>query len=177
MIHRYWTGDPVSEWSGKAIRSLHADVEVRDWTDDTLPRALVEWLDQHNDDVIAGDRLRHRANLVRYWLLNEYGGWWVDHDVVLLERLNSLPYPMAAAHHTLCTCVLGLPAGHVMLTEALRRINEARPSQGRSMDVSGERFLDRLRTPDVTLLPLAYDSLGGHLGGTWAVHFYHSKSP
>lgn len=150
-------------------------MQVKDWSDRTLPADVVAWLDRHDDDCHPDDQLRHRANLARLWLLNEHGGWWVDHDVILTARLDTLPYPMAAAHGTLCSCVLGLPKQHPTLTAALEVVDANEPSDRRSPVVSGEALLNRLRTPDVRLLPLAYDASGRSLGGTWAVHLYHSK--
>jgi hypothetical protein len=176
MIHRYWHGPPADEWTGKCLRSIHPDMQVTDWTDELLPEQVVDWLYEHQHDVREADYFRHRANMVRLWLLNEYGGWWVDHDVLLLQPLTTLPYPMVAAHGTMaCNSVMGLPAGHPLLAEMLTVADAAQPSDARSPDVCGERVLDRLRHdhPDVHLLRLAYSPAGRWQHSTWAIHLYN----
>lgn len=178
QLHRYWSGPlPGTEpMVGRRVRSLGHD--LYDWTDDTLPVAVVEWLDAGSDQVVAADRLRHRANMVRLWLLNEHGGVWVDHDVIPFIDLGTLPRPFAASHNgTLCNCVLGFDAGHPMIRQALD-IGAVMPHdrRGQSVSVSGERLLEHVRTPDVTLFPLPFDKLGRWQNpeSVWVDHVYTS---
>lgn len=173
MIHRYWYGDSPPQWTGKALRSLHSDLEVRDWSDEDLPLDVVRWLDSHSDQVRAKDFARHRANMVRFYLLNRYGGWWVDHDVVMLQRLDESPSPLVASHDGFpCLSVMGFSQDHPILGQMLERIEEANSSPYYpSSAISGSSSFSFLLQsyPDITLMPLAYSHEGVWQGSNWAV--------
>lgn len=176
MIHRYWSGPaPSTEpWIGNTLRQFGS---LKDWTDRTLPASVVAWLDEHAGQVRAEDALRHRANLVRWWILSEHGGVWVDHDVIAFEDLSALRRPFCAAHSgTPCTSVLGFDPGHPVPLAALEAINSAPlvAERATSPAVSGERLLARILTPDVQMQPLPFDSNGRREGRPWAVHMYAS---
>lgn len=71
------------------------------------------------------ERFAIHANLFRYALLHQLGGWWIDPDVVLLgtdlpagEVFVSGPDEFGFAS----PAVMKFPAGHPVLTDALRRI-------------------------------------------------------
>lgn len=181
MIHRYWSGPPApnAAWMLTALETMNPEVEVRDWTDDTLPTSVLAWLTEHELDVVGEDRMRHRANLVRYWALERFGGWWVDHDVVMLKPFDALPYPAVAAHvGRTCTCILGFPAEHPLMKAAIGAVSDPVGVPGRSPMISGERMLDSLRPfhgPDVAMLTLPFDALGRATGAEpWAVHLYRT---
>jgi Glycosyltransferase sugar-binding region containing DXD motif len=177
-IHRYWTGTPPTgdAWLRTALHSMNPGATFRDWTDATLPAAVLEWLDAHDADVEPKDRAIHRSNLVRYWALDKYGGWWVDHDVIMLTPFDHLPSPLAAWQvDRVASCVLGLPPQHPWLRAALRGIEKWR-GVGPVGDVSGERLLERLRVdyaPEVTLKALPFDAFGAKTGAEpWAIHLF-----
>lgn len=180
MIHRYWTGPaPATEpWVGWVVRGLHAD--VRDWSDATLPAELHRFLDQMGGRVRAQDTLRHRANIVRLWLLREFGGVWLDHDVVPLRRLDDDERPFAAAHGgTLCNCAMGFDQGDPLLTDALDLIGAApRSRDALSPVVSGELLLGDLWSRRVEWRQLPFDALGRATRGAepWALHLFASAS-
>ena len=178
MIHRYWHGGqlPATEpWVGSTLRGMGP---VTDWTDDTLPPEVVAWLDAHAAQVRPTDALRHRANLVRWWILSELGGVWCDHDVIAFQPLDQLPRPFCAAHAgSPCTSVLGFDVGHRVPLVMLDAIAAAPlVGQFRSRDVSGERALRWVIISDVELRPLPFDSLGRAEGKPWAVHLFASAS-
>lgn len=179
MIHRYWTGRPATnaEWMRRALVSLNPGEELRDWTDETLPPEVVAWLDAHDPDVLPADRPRHRSNLVRLWALNAHGGWWVDHDVVMLRPFARLRFPAIASHvGRAASCVWGMPAGHPMLATALGLADRHPGHPCRCPDVSGDRMLEKARRmagADVAMLPLPFDGIGRATGADpFAVHLY-----
>lgn len=176
MIHRYWSGDDEPEWTGRALRSINRGVPVVDWDDSTLPQGCREWVREH-EPLLPGN-IRHRSNLIRLWLLNEYGGWWVDHDVTLLRPLAELPFPMTAAHETVCSCVMGFPSGHPMIQRAMANVGRFPTPNQSSVSISGERLLQRYKTPDVTLMELPYDAAGNWQPNSepWAVHIFSTSS-
>lgn len=180
MIHRYWRPapgaprPPIGPWLAAVIRQLHPNEVVRDWTDETLPVALVERL--------AADPLtdpRHRANIARWWLLEMYGGIWLDHDVIPLRTLPdgawtaTLPGARTAA-------VMRLPLGHDLPAMMLDAIDRT-PRRGMALpDISGDRVLGRvahhLRGVDAHLLP--FDAAGRPVAGAspWCVHLWSTSS-
>lgn len=89
LTHRYWTGDaepPMEPWLGKVVAALHPN--LTDWTDKSLPADIATLADELAPNVLPQDRVRHRANVVRWALLAEFGGTWLDHDVIPLRCLN-----------------------------------------------------------------------------------------
>lgn len=179
MIHRYWTGPAPAnaDWMRMALTTLNPGEELRDWTDATLPPQVLAWLDIHDPDVIPEDRPRHRSNLVRLWALDAYGGWWVDHDVVMLTPFARLPFPAMASHVLkAASCVWGMPAGHPMLRAALRLADRHPGRPCKCPDATGDRMLERARLAhgdDVTMLPLPFDGRGRATGAkAFAVHLY-----
>lgn len=181
-IHRYWTGpEPAGAgWMRKALMTMNPGEEVIEWHDSNLPPETVAWMNDREHLVLASDVPRHRANMVRLWALFEHGGWWVDHDVIMLRPFEKLPFPALATHGTVCTCVMGMPAGHPLMGAAILGVGQRASGPGRSIDVSGERLVGSLRGrfgADVNLLPLPFDSTGGYTGEeAWAIHLYATST-
>lgn len=179
MIHRYWGGPnpppPFSHFSFNALASLNPNHYLMDWTDETLPPDILEMCATLQYQVHPADYWRHRANIIRLALLNTFGGWWYDHDVIPLLPVDALPYPVAAAHGSLCNSFLGYPAASSELSMVLSEIVGRNVIGGRSVDVSGEVFLDSRLTCQRLNYPL--DSHGQALPceTVFAVHLYNSK--
>jgi hypothetical protein len=171
-VHRYWgPGSAPYPWIGRVVRALHP--AVMDWTDATLPASTAGWLDSHAAQVPPADRYRHRANLVRLWLLFKHGGIWLDMDFVPFGPLESFPRPWAAAHGGLCNCAMGFDAGDPLLAEALA-MAEAAPDGGPETKVAGEEALWALWRDRVTLRQLPFDSAGVAIPDStrWGVHLF-----
>jgi hypothetical protein len=140
VIHRWWTGppSPLEPWLGLTLRSLHPRWTVHDWTDDTLPFTV----DDHPELVLPAEQVRHRSNVVRYRLLAAYGGWWLDHDLVLLHPLTDLPQvpTIASLHDRPEGCLISSEAGDpVMAALAETAICPGRPPF--AANVSGAALL------------------------------------
>jgi hypothetical protein len=81
-------GHPVRVWSyapGKLDFLIPHGVEVRD-AGDVMPRALFE-------RIVGGSEIRYFSDIFRYAVLYEYGGLWMDSDVILLR-----PFPFCGDH-------------------------------------------------------------------------------
>lgn len=183
LIHRYWSGppNPLEPWLGQVVRQFNPGDEVRDWTDETLPPGTLSILRYADRQVRPVDRMRHRANLIRLMLLADMGGRWADADLIPLTPFASLPLRTTAAHGAFrCNSYLSVGAPrHPAILEALR-LALAVPFDGkaRSVDVSGERLLERVLPDDFARLQLPIDSAGYRLpgGGPWAVHLYQTAA-
>lgn len=185
MLHRFWEGppNPSSAWQHTLLSELNPFDEVVDWSPTTLPTGLQDLLGHCSDMVRPEDEVRHRANIIRLWLLNEFGGWWVDHDLIPLRPFDSLPFPATAAHgRTRCSCWLAFPAGHPLLWQALNSATNApRSSTASSIEVSGEHLITRLtdgRFKHVPGIQLPIDGHGHPIEGAepWAVHLYNHRN-
>lgn len=165
MIHRFWHNDsPPHPIIDEYVNSLY---EVADWRLRDLPVNL--WQTTNND-------YRHVANILRLVLLWTYGGIWLDHDIIPLIDLESLPKPFAAATGSINSCIMGFPAGHPMLYNALDEAINSPQGEG-VVQRSGSVLLHRHLTHDVTLHPLPFDSLGHPIQGApmWAIHLFDTS--
>jgi hypothetical protein len=180
-IHRYWEGEPssVAELIGMAVRNMHPESIVKEWTVDEVADIPVDV-----SQVRPVDEVRHRSNIIRYWLLHEYGGLWLDSDVVPLDNLfGSVPHEIwtAELRGRREGCALAFPAGHPFLAEALASIAAAGPSDLVSADVSGARLLDRCNGDGVGREPrvIPVDALGRHVPSgapAIAVHLWQTAA-
>lgn len=182
-VHRYWTGadqPPGFPFNGRVQREMHGESRVVDWTDRTLHPDILKALDAKETVVPPGAaRMRHRANIARWWLLWRYGGVWADHDVIPLVDLLALPRPFIAAHAdgTVCTCIIGMDPGDPWADQAISRIETAEPAD-RPVYASGERLVDRATPQRVRTIPLPFTHDGRRVPGSylWAIHTFASTA-
>lgn len=179
ILHRYWHGNdnpPAEPWLHQVLTNLHPDLQVRDWTDRDLPPALASRLAV---DPLGADP-RHRANVARWWLLDAYGGVWLDHDVIPLRPLPQGAWT-AALDTTRTACAVRLPQGHGLPRAMLDAIDATpRDAASTTVDTSGDHLLQRVAAgwPAVDTLPLPFDALGHPIPGiaSWAVHLWTTSS-
>lgn len=174
VVHRYWHGSAskLNNWTGKALRFLGHKVET--WNDETLPKECLFFADKHMH-LVESRTLRHRANLVRWWLLAEYGGWWADYDLIPLRSFTTLPFPATASHDGVrCTSWLAFPAQH-SVPLAMLEVIKSSSGVGASPDMSGERLLQQICSPEIPMVPLPINRNGYPEGEPWAVHLFSSQ--
>jgi hypothetical protein len=132
--------------------------------------------------VRAGDELRHASNALRYELLHETGGYWLDWDVVLLCPLYGSATFVAAVRGQPEGCVMGAEPAAPFLERLVTRVRALVPGGGslRSTEVSGALVLRAEQRGDVQLRPefIPLDSLGRPTGisDPAAVHLWSSSS-
>ncbi len=166
MIHRLWLGatTPEMAWTTKTLRQLNPEVEVIEhrWPPDEavkLAQATAHLVlpDSHN-------QARHVANIARLVLLRDFGGWWVDYDLIPLVPFAELPVNATAEHRTglRCNCWMSFEADHPALHAALDHI--ALTASGdylsQSNRISGEWMLSDIWGDDVERLRMTIDSDG-----------------
>ena len=85
MIHRYWEGgSPGYDVMSTAELEDQQGVIVMEHTRETIP----EWIaDEPDVEELRGSGPMHRANLTRYWALQQWGGVWLDMDVTPTQVL------------------------------------------------------------------------------------------
>src|SRR3569623_643077 len=137
-VRCFWHGSPLGPYQLMGMRSFvdkghtvelftyDPAITVPDWI--VRRDAIESWPTDHvlvyRKDIGRGSFALH-ANLFRYAMLHRLGGWWVDHDVVLLrEELPALDIyfslePVDPIRATFS--VLKFPAGHPAMAECLAR--------------------------------------------------------
>ena len=163
IIHRFWAGSVKPDYVdlfGSELAIMHPDWQVKDWTKEGLPATVLNQVALTTARVARKDVHRHTSNLVRYALLAEYGGVWVDCDVRPLR-----PFDVLLADHPRFASLYGNPEGALILSPPghpvfERLLADAGKAAGKkqrpgSLDLSGAGLLKRtIRSfDDVELLP------------------------
>jgi hypothetical protein len=168
IIHRYWTGPdqpPYPAWASM-IAAANPEHDLVDYTDDTLPGHIRETADRVTSWVHPDWAQRHRANIVRLELLLHHGGYWLDHDLLPLVALDTLPFPATAAHDTgsRCNCFLAFNAHDDGLLaardHALGYLTNPTRHRGRVGAISGEQLIDRYCDDNVARVPMLLTTNG-----------------
>lgn len=85
IIHQIWIGPaPMPRHWMQTVRAHHAGWDYRIWTDETA----AEYLSRSH--IKAAKHIRAKADLLRYELLREYGGIYVDADCICFHPFNGL---------------------------------------------------------------------------------------
>ncbi len=88
IAHWIWLNDNLPDWAARNInsfRTLHPDWIIRIWHD--LPKEFPDSLRAIFDELLW---YSSRSDILRYWLLWEYGGIYLDTDVVALRSFEPL---------------------------------------------------------------------------------------
>lgn len=132
-LRTFWHGDSIGPYQLLCLRSFveHGHrVEVFSYN---LKLILPNWLTLRDAEEILpqGDvlqpkqgRMRINANRFRWALLQRFGGWWIDPDVMLMK--SDMPdteifFGNLDAFGRVPTSVLKFPTGHRFVDEALAR--------------------------------------------------------
>ena len=145
-------------------RELHSGWEYRLWSGEfpgVLPRELRRCWDMVPDLWRENTIARIRSNIVRIFLLSEFGGVWVDADVEPLKPIDpflvfpcwlpwtsdrsgtyamNTPWGSEPGHRLVSDCRADLPGSH------LRKVN------GEKVDLTGPRYVNARVRGDVTVV-------------------------
>jgi inositol phosphorylceramide mannosyltransferase catalytic subunit len=88
VFHRVWLGGQLMplefiEW-GKTWTAMHPGWTMKLWTEETLPRIVNEY--QYKRAVC----LAQRADVIRYEIMQRYGGVYVDCDIECVRNVEPL---------------------------------------------------------------------------------------
>lgn len=173
MIHLYWDEAPPLTVTTNARRwATLNNGEATVWTPVTVDHELIAAAQASATDVYRPDRVRHVANIVRWWLLATQGGVWADADVMPRRRLptwliNAARPWCAALEGQLCPFMCGGPPGHPLWRATLKAALDH--PRGTSPGASGGGLLARVAGRQVTGVPArwfaTHDATGAPLLG------------
>lgn len=161
-IHRFWTGpeNDLFLWTEQTLKSLHPGVKIKTWTSGEYDVELGQ--------VQTSDMVRHESNVIRYKALYDFGGIWLDHDVVPLCNLFNETQPNTTAGYGRQRegCFLRFDKGNTELKSLIDTI-ETEPLNefGKSTHVSGAKALSRINEKvliEPRVIPI--DSFGNWIG-------------
>lgn len=93
IIHQVWVGEypmPSREKRiSEEIREKHTDYEYHLWTDSNLPHIPERLQEMYNVMYERKDYV-FCADIIRWLVVYEYGGWYLDIDWEYIQSLNSL---------------------------------------------------------------------------------------
>jgi hypothetical protein len=157
IIHRVWLGDEQmpaeQELFGETFARHHPEWEMRLWTDANLAEL----------DITSRERERARnlpelSNLVRYEMLNRFGGVYVDTDVECKRSLSNLlrgvdAFAAFELPGRVGNAILGSTRGHPAFLRAAQQARETLGIGPHSADANGPYFLTLIleQEPGVTI--------------------------
>lgn len=131
IIHQIWLGDVVPEkykQYQQSIFDMHNGWFYKLWTDEDIAQ-----LDIHNKDLLDKACTRaEKANLLRYEILNMFGGVYIDMDAQLLKPLN--PFHKRFDFYVglqgrrsklIGNAIIGACPGHSLLQKIIKTIKDS----------------------------------------------------
>lgn len=127
-IHCFWSGAPLGPMSYLSLQSMvRLGHPVTLYTYDSIgemqarvPTGVV-LVDAESvvprtiyNHAVATSEIRYFSDIFRYAALYEYGGWWLDTDIVLVKPLNF------EAAHVFSSQWSGVENGHVCVGDVMR---------------------------------------------------------
>lgn len=202
VIHRIWLGGEEPEWTYKLSFSWsRPGWEIHQWTDANIPTLFP----LRNQDIwdrapeIAPDHVGQlRSDVLRYELLDRFGGVYVDADFECLKPIDPLVDGVACfaaweiQDKWLNNAILGSVGGHPFiraLTRELPRSVERLQGRAKPNRMTGPGLITRVyreHGQGVTVYdrelfyPYGFDEIsdhgpGEHFEGAYAVHHWNNK--
>jgi hypothetical protein len=135
-VRTFWQGESMGPYQLLCLRSfVDRGHRVEVYTNNGA-LALPRWLARKNaEDIVDPDqvvryqpeyeRVAINAELFRYALLHQLGGWWIDPDIVLLaDELPAADVFISGPNefNVVSTAAVKFPAAHPLLAAALQRV-------------------------------------------------------
>jgi len=128
IFHFIWVGTkpilPCAHGFMAGWQAQHPDWQVKLWTDDNLPAMQ----NQHEYD--AASILAEKADILRYELVFQFGGIYVDVDCECLRNLEPLienldGFLASEDDYRICNCVIGAVPQHPFFKQLLDNLPAA----------------------------------------------------
>lgn len=150
-IHQIWLGSPLPErykrWS-ESWQRLHPDWQYRLWTDKDVEDVSMERRDLFNSITHLGQK----SDFLRYHILNQYGGVYVDTDFECLKSFEDLTYLnfFVGKSHSKSTMelfigLIGSTPNHRVLRKVLSEMNMIKDNNWKDVfNTTGTYFFTKM---------------------------------
>jgi mannosyltransferase OCH1-like enzyme len=180
-LYRGW----LDRWT-----ELHPEWEHRLWSEDTMPALKNQDLYDRATEITHHSPWQYRADVIRYELLWEHGGVYLDMDFEPVRAIDPLmngqPWSVVHARRFIGNAAMAFPPRHPAMGEAIERLAEtaALPPNVPSTIRSGPQFFTPIaRRHKVKAWPehyfFPYDSTqlsrGKRARGAYATHHWNNK--
>ena len=189
IIHQLWIGDkPPPLVVMSKVKNMNPDFEYVFWNEEKLEKDLV-LPKGYLRKIKSHEAINGKADMYRYLILLQYGGVWVDADIIPIEPLDDflLNTPFFCFENEierlgLCAnTILAFPKDHVYMQTLVDWIlqNETREKQAKmeSWNLVGPGLLTRAHNSlkhdpgtDVTVFPSYYFLPDHHSGRKYLGH-------
>lgn len=150
-IHQIWLGSPLPEkykrWT-ESWQKFNPDWEYKLWTDENIDEVKIERRDLLNSITHLGQK----SDFLRYHILNQFGGLYVDTDFECLKSFDDLTYLNFFVGKThsketmeLFIGLIGSVPEHIILRTIIARMNEIKSSNWRDVfNTTGTYFFTKI---------------------------------
>lgn len=194
LQHRIWIGPPMpalyTNWLAEWKR-LHPAWEHRVWGEPNLPSLINQVLYDRAEEITTRPVWQYRSDVIRYELLYEHGGVYLDMDFEPVQALDPLmngePWVCRHAKRYVGNAAMAFPPKHPAMAEAIERLPDSAaklPADAPNTTRSGPVFFTPIaQRHGIHILPenyfFPYDStqLGraGHVHGVYATHHFNNR--
>lgn len=196
-FHQFWVGPPMPEAFrefANGWQRLHPDWKYQLWDESTLPPLRNQDLYDHAAELCPGLEGQLRSDIVRYELLYQFGGVWIDTDFECLKPIDDLLdgvrcFVARVTPKWLNNAIMGADPGHPFigrLIDGLPASIAAHPGKAPRV-VSGPQYLTKQWREDgegVTVFakemffPYLWSELSRgkeRFPDAWAIHHWHNR--
>lgn len=146
VFHQIWLGtkpipEPFQKWS-KFWLSLNPGWKLELWTDQHLPNII------NKKEFDAADKMAAKSDILRYELIAQFGGIYIDSDFEPLKPIEELLTGVNAFYgderpDTPCNAILGCTPNDPFFTHLVKNLPESFAGPGDIVDKTGPRFLKK----------------------------------
>ena len=151
-IHLVWVGPPRPkkfDFLVQEIKRINDDYEVIEWNDDNIDFHL-----QNQELYDKCENLGSKSDILRFELLNRYGGIYIDYDFLQIKKFDDLldcdffAGAAADAHNEVWNSVIGSIAASQVAIKFLEGLKTTKPIKRneieRVMNETGPYYLKRI---------------------------------
>lgn len=131
VFHRVWLDEPerpdFAKWRDD-LAAMHPDWEIRTW-DSSKEILAAGWMQNAKEfrAALKTDPFGRAPDILRYELLYEFGGVYIDTDVEPVKPFDALladgrPFIGWEDDKRLCTAIFGAPPKHPAIAELIKRL-------------------------------------------------------
>lgn len=167
IIHQFWTPLPIPLQIAQMMetwRTHHPEWEFMHWSDTNLIPLVNHELYAYADGISPDAPEQFKSDVLRYEVLHEFGGVWVDADFICQAPLDQLlttkPFAGKVGGRWLNNALIGSPPKHPMLYDLItnleRNVARHRPEQGNTIKSGPQYFTPIARKWKIVEYPEPY---------------------